>query len=207
MKEEVFEAWDKDRVPKPIGLAECRQSAVIIPILMREKEPEILFEVRSSQLSRQPGDICFPGGHVEKKENPWKAAQREICEELLLSPGQVSLKASLDYLLTGNLVIYPFLAELKGYEGNFSKQEVAEVFTVPLSYFLENEPEAYQVFVRKEPENSFPYDRITGGRDYRFHEWKETSLFYQVGRYTIWGYTARIMYTFTKEVKEKSARN
>ena len=46
-----------------------RTASVLLLLLPGRKGPELLFEVRSSRLGWQPGDICFPGGRLlaEKK--------------------------------------------------------------------------------------------------------------------------------------------
>ena len=185
--------------PKPIGLEKVRETAVAVPLIKTEKGWEILFEVRSSQIPLQPGDICLPGGHREGEESPAETALREMEEELLISREQVELLGETDYLLTGNLVIRPVLCLLRDYQGSFSREEVAEVFTVPLSFFQETEPERYEMRIRKVPAENFPYDRIQGGEQYRFHTWKEESLFYSYEGRTIWGYTAKILRSLAKE--------
>lgn len=59
------------------------ESAVLLPLIEGPKGWEILFEVRSSALTWQPGDICFPGGHREDMDrNLSDTALRETSEEL-----------------------------------------------------------------------------------------------------------------------------
>lgn len=48
-------------------------------------ELHVLFEVRSSSRSSQPGEICFPGGAVSAGETKQEAVLRETEEELLVS--------------------------------------------------------------------------------------------------------------------------
>ena len=52
-----------------------RENAVLIPLVDREGELSILFEVRQAGI-RQGGEICFPGGMIEKNESPVEAAVR-----------------------------------------------------------------------------------------------------------------------------------
>ena len=35
--------------------------AVLVPIVETDGEAELLFELRSSHIDRQPGEVCFPG--------------------------------------------------------------------------------------------------------------------------------------------------
>ena len=58
------------------------RAAVVVPLLEMHGEPAVLFQVRSSQMAWQPGDICFPGGRVQLDETPCQAARREMAEEL-----------------------------------------------------------------------------------------------------------------------------
>jgi 8-oxo-dGTP pyrophosphatase MutT (NUDIX family) len=54
--------------------------AVLIPFVTTEEGKALLLEVRS-QLVKQPGEICFPGGRVEAGETPVETAVRETCED------------------------------------------------------------------------------------------------------------------------------
>ena len=44
-----------------------RTASVLLLLLPGREGPELLFEVRSSRLGWQPGDICFPGGRRENR--------------------------------------------------------------------------------------------------------------------------------------------
>ena len=125
----------RGRKPTLIDMESYRRSAVVIPLIETENGYEVLFEVRAIGLKHQPGEICFPGGGCDKGEAPEAAAFREICEELLLSSDQVQLEAPMDIFVSPfNMVIYPYLGTLKSYEGTYSRDEVLEIFTVPLGF-------------------------------------------------------------------------
>ena len=62
----------KGRKPKLIDEEKMRQSAVMIALIEQNGRYEILFEVRSSHLKHQPGEICFPGGVREPGESARK---------------------------------------------------------------------------------------------------------------------------------------
>lgn len=183
-----------------IGLDECKKSAVCIPLLRKEQGYDILFEVRSGKIKHQPGDICFPGGMVEPSETSFEAAVRETQEELLLSRDQIEVIGRMDvFLHTGTgLLLSPYAAILHDYEGTYSEDEVAEVFTVPLDFFLHTEPEVYEMEEQVLLGDDFPFDRILGGREYRWRKRKETVYFYQYGHRTIWGLTGKIIHSFAK---------
>ncbi len=189
--------------PSLIGMDRCRKAAVCIPLIRTENGYDLLFEVRSSFIESQPGDICFPGGMAEPDEDTQAAALREIAEELLISPEQVELLSLMDVLGGSRLYVYPYAVLLSDYHGSFSTDEVESVFRVPLDFFFEQEPEIYYTTMKVLPEENFPYDRIYGGRDYAWRERREEVLFYQYGEYTIWGMTAKIVCSFAEIIKRK----
>ena len=135
---------------RPVSLieaAECRKAAVCLALLCKENGPEIILQVRYSGLEEQPGDISLPGGMLEPGETPEQAACRELEEELLISGEQYEIISLLDVMHTGNLLIYPFLAVIHTYQGTDNKDEVAEVFTVPLRFFMDKEPKMYKILL------------------------------------------------------------
>lgn len=192
-----------------IGIEEMRKYAVCIPLMPGPDGYQVLFEVRSANVGSQPGDVCFPGGRLEPGETPEQAAIRETVEELLVEPEQIKLIGLMDLHLSesGNLV-YPYAAILSDYRGGFSEDEVAETFPVPLSFFLETEPEEYYTSVEQHPGDDFPFDRIHGGKNYAWRKGKKKVIFYSCEGRVIWGMTARIMYSFAdiyrKEVLEEN---
>ncbi len=190
--------------PTLIGLREAKKAAVCIPMIGTEDGWDILFEVRASDIGIQPGDICFPGGHLKEGEGTWEAAVREIREELLIQNDQIEQIGLMDVFGAGgaNLYVYPYAVLLKGYENTFSSQEVEKVFRVPLSWFCNNDPEVYYTSMKIEPQEGFPYERIHGGRDYNWRERREDVLFYQYKEYTIWGMTAKIIHSFVEIYKK-----
>ena len=198
----------KKHTPSLIGWEQQKKFSVCIPLLAGKAGWEVLFEVRSEKIGRQPGDICFPGGAVEPGENPVDAAFRETQEELCVEPGQLELIAPLDRYLnySGNL-IFPYAMLLKDYRDTWSRDEVKETFTVPLSFFLGTEPELYESRLRVEPDETFPYDRIRGGRDYPWRVGKHRVYFYQYKDRTIWGMTARLMLSFVDIYRQETLKN
>lgn len=188
--------WEKRRV-SPIGWEQMRHSAVLVPLIRKDGELCVLFEVRASRLHSQPGEVCFPGGAVESGETKREAALRETQEELLLREDQIELLAPLDVLVTpGNMTVWPFLGVLKEYQNTFSEAEVERVFTVPLSWFLEREPECYTTAVQTVPGEEFPYELIPGGSSYAWKKGRYDVLFYRHEQAVIWGMTAKILASF-----------
>lgn len=54
----------RGRQPQPIG--RHRFFSVLVPVVEKDGQPHLLFEVRARAMESQPGEICFPGGNVEQ---------------------------------------------------------------------------------------------------------------------------------------------
>lgn len=173
-----------------------RESAVLIPLLERDGECQVLFEERSHHLNRnaQPGEVCFPGGGIEEGETPLLAAVRETEEELLVAEKQIEILAPLEGMQgPGGRPLWPFFGLLKDYKGTFSTDEVDHVFTVPFQWFLENEPDRYVTKLVTLPPDDFPYDLIPDGRNYNWKPRSYDVYFYSHRPEIIWGITAKIL--------------
>ena len=186
----------RNRTPAMIGEHSIRHSAVMIPVLEMPDGLHLLFEVRSEKLEHQPGDICFPGGGMEEGETPEAAALRELTEELLVTSEQAEIIGPADVFAAGTRCVYPYVCLLRSYDFRFSEDEVAEVFTVPLSFFLENAPEIHKVVYRPEFREDFPFEKIHGGRNYGWRAQEDSILFYEYKGHVIWGMTAKIVQAF-----------
>lgn len=183
------------RIPKRIEQEKEKVSAVLIPLIKINGAYHVLFEVRSSKLTHQPGEICFPGGKRELNETSMEAAIRETCEELQVSESDIKIYGALDYFLSpAGMRIDAFLGELVNYNWQYSSDEVSEIFTVPLEFFQSHQPERYFNKVQMKPEDDFPFDKVPGGRDYPWARGKYEVLFYEYDGHIIWGLTAKILY-------------
>lgn len=186
-----------NRTPGRLDQKRERHSSVLVPLVKKNGEYHVLFEIRADKLKHQPGEVCFPGGAVEKGETKREAAIRETMEELLVERRQIKVLAPLDILITpGNLTIWPFLAVLHDYHDTCSKDEVARVFTVPVKWFIEHEPERYQTKVATTPGEDFPFEWIPDGKGYNWRSGKYEVLFYANENAVIWGMTAKILHSF-----------
>ena len=196
--EQMKEQW-QNRTPRIIERIQSRHSSVLLPVIEKDGQLEVVFEVRSSALAHQPGEVCFPGGRVEGEEAYEMTAVRETMEELLIEADQVEILAPLDYLeMNYGVTVHVYLGALKDYNGTYSEDEVDHVFTVPLCWFLENEPEKYIATVHTVPGEDFPFELVPGGRDYHWSKGRYPVYFYRYGDDVIWGMTAKIMYGFVK---------
>ncbi len=174
-----------------------RHYSVALPIIYNEATDnwEIVYEVRSINVS-QPSEISFPGGAVEDGESYENAAVRETCEELLIDESNIEVLGEMDYLVTtGVLTIRCFLIQIKGIQAHEIRpntEEVDRIFTVPLQFFLENEPLESVLTMSVDEDEHFPYDLIPNGKEYNFAKAKNIILFYKYKGYVIWGFTAKM---------------
>ena len=198
--EDVF----KNRQSKVIG--EFNKSAVLILLMEHEEELSIVFEVRAHKLRSQPGDVCLPGGKIEPDENPREASIRETMEELNLERDQIEIIGDMDYYISpyGN-IIYAFVGKLKYGKINPDKDEVHNIFKVPLKFFLENEPLLYKMEIGPVNQEGFPFHLINGGKNYSFRKGYLDEYFYQYNNYVIWGFTAQIIKSFIEVLNNNNS--
>jgi len=173
-----------------------REYAVLVPLLPINDDVQVLFEVRNHYMRQQPGEISFPGGRLEMNESWQNAACRETCEEIGLTDSQLSWLGELDIASVGvHRTVHAGVALLDAQFENLkpSPAEVAELFTVPLQYFLDNAPEMHHVNVNNSPSDNFPFDYIPGGRQYPWNSSNYDVPFYFYQDRVIWGLTARVI--------------
>lgn len=198
----------KTHVPQLITDDTCRESAVCIPFLEKEDGLHLLFELRPGTMAENAGDICFPGGMVKPGENAREAALRELREELLLRETDIEYIGEGDVFHNLAVTVHSYIVRLKRYEGDYDREEVTKVFTVPVSALLEKEPETYSMEWRAEVPDSFPFERISGGRGHRFRRQKYRQFFYPSPEGWIWGITGKILFACLRIMQEqKTDRN
>lgn len=188
-----------------IGEEQAFRSAVLIPLIEIDGEWHILFEVRSFHLRKQPGDVSFPGGRVDANESPLQAAIRETEEELGIDSTKIKVIGELSPLVTSpSFVMYPFVAtvDYSVSQLSFNKEEVEEVFTIPIKWLLNYEPYSHLVKVQIIPPNDFPYEKIVNGKEYQWRTREMEEWFFDYQKYTIWGLTARILKHFIGILKD-----
>jgi len=184
-------------------IGDYKKSAVMILLIKEKDELEIVFEVRSKNLRHQPGDICLPGGKIEKGELPIDAACRESMEELKIKRESFSVIGEMDYLVTPyNFIIYPYIATMKPQNISPNLEEVDHIIKVPLRFFLDTEPTLHEVQIVQKPKADFPYGLINRGNEYKFTNGVFPEYFYVYEDNVIWGFTALILKRFTDIIKD-----
>lgn len=189
-----LEALLKDRTP---GLMDSKRAyAVLVPLVEQNGELCLLYEVRARTLRRQPGEVCFPGGLMEKGESPEDCALRETWEELAIPPERVRLLGRLDFIAhRANFLMQPVLGVVDSSALDRmapSPAEVEEVFFVPLSHLLRTPPIEYTYELVPTPAENFPYEIIGIPKNYRWQNGRENVPVYPWEGRAIWGLTGRI---------------
>lgn len=194
-----------DRKASIIG--EYKKSAVMLLLYEDKDETYIIFEERAHNLRHQPGDICLPGGKIEKFESPKETAIRETMEELNLNNEDISFIGEMDYFISPyGSIMYPFVAKTSVKTINPSKEEVDHIIKVPISYFLENEPISYEMEIGPNLKDDFPYYLVKGGKEYKFSRGKLKQFFYKYEGNVIWGFTALIVNKFIEIIKKEASQ-
>lgn len=189
-----LEALLKDRTP---GLMDSKRAyAVLVPLVEQNGDLCLLYEVRARTLRRQPGEVCFPGGLMEKGESPEDCALRETWEELAIPPERVRLLGRLDFIAhRANFLMQPVLGVVDSSALDRmapSPAEVEEVFFVPLSHLLRTPPIEYTYELVPTPAENFPYEIIGIPKNYRWQNGRENVPVYPWEGRAIWGLTGRI---------------
>ena len=170
-------------------------AAILIPIVRDKDGPALLMEVRSMNVW-QPGEICFPGGHIEAGETCVDTALRETYEELGIRPSSVNVLPGMEpEWHREKMPVYPVLAEIDPFEPErllLREEEVSEVFTMPIAWLLSHEPAVYDI---SDPESEkLPVILRKYLRNYK--RGSNTTYYWAYKQYGIWGLTARLLVRF-----------
>ncbi|HEL1780837.1 TPA: CoA pyrophosphatase [Streptococcus suis] len=194
-----LQALLKDYQPQPLG--EKRSYAVFLPLVWSDDQWQVLYEIRSESIS-QPGEVSFPGGGIDEGETAEEAAVREVMEELNIQPEQIDILGEIDYLVLERSTVHCFVGRLNlDWTTILPNEEVARIFTVPLSTLLTTQPVYYQLDSQIVPDCDFPFERLRGGVDYPFSHHKRSVPFYENLPENIWGMTAQFTHRFVEIVK------
>jgi 8-oxo-dGTP pyrophosphatase MutT (NUDIX family) len=167
---------DHDLNPDLRPQGRLRLAAVLVPLVMRDQGPTVLLTQRTEHLEHHPGQISFPGGHIEPTDASAEAAAlRETHEEIGLPKDRVHVLGRLnDYVTRTGFHITPVVGVVRPpLNLSLDAHEVAEAFEVPLAFFL---------------------DPANHHRHQRFFEGVERTFYAMPYRdYYIWGATAGML--------------
>lgn len=165
-----------------------RPAAVLVGLVDHPRGITVVLTRRTDHLENHPGQISFPGGHREPGDTDLVAtALRETQEEIGLPPERIRIIGQLDdYVTRTGFHVTPVVGVI---EPPFTlvpdPHEVAEVFEVPLAFFLD-------------PANHQRDTRSLAGAARHFYAMP-------FGDYYIWGATAGMLMNLYQTLNETSA--
>lgn len=176
----------RDRILTQVDTDEPpREAAVLIPLYVKDRELHTLFTVRTEDVAHHKGQISFPGGAKEPRDQTlWHTATRETEEEIGVPAASVKLLGALPHMVTvTNFDVTPFAGAIP-YPVGFQPHpgEVASILEVPIAYLLRPECEETRVVKWK--------GREVPTRVYHFQG------------HAIWGVTAHILGEFLGALRE-----
>jgi len=204
-------------VPGINGKEEYFNSAVLALLILVNDEYHFVFQKRAANI-RQAGEICFPGGKFDPdKDADFKeTAIRETTEELGVASDKLRIVGTLDTVVAPmgttvdaflGIIDISSLADL-----HINSNEVERIFTVPVSFFMNHDPEVYQVNISAQPSyiNQVGEEVILlpvkelGLPERYTKPWgniKSNVYVYRVAGETIWGLTARLIRNVITKIK------
>ncbi len=199
----------KGRSRGVLGHEQAMKAAVLVPLVEVDGHWSVVFEKRAQTLSRQAGEICFPGGRVDVTDpDEQYTAIRETREELGVLETEIELIGELDiFMPSEKLTIFPYVGVLSTRNFHPNMAEVAEVFTVSLSTLLAYHPHKYEIWLEPKPAPDYPYHLIPQGRNYPFRKEYHQQWFYEMEHHVIWGMTARLLTHFLDLVRQSAHPN
>lgn len=165
-----------------------KSAAVLIALVESEKEGEglqVLLTKRASHLKHHPSQVSFPGGKVEREDKSIiDTALREAFEEIGLSADAVTVAGQLPpYQTISGFHVTPVVAIVASAQTyQMDKNEVAEIFQIPLQHFLTTDD--HHIFVASRH-----------GKPHNVH-------FLPYKHYNIWGATAVMLKDLVSHINE-----
>ena len=153
-----------------------RPAAVLIPLVNHASGVTVLLTQRTEDMPSHAGQVAFPGGRRDERDvDAADTALREAEEEVGLARHFVDVVGAVDLYRTGTgFEITPVVGIVTpGFTTRADPREVADVFEVPLSHFLD-------------AQNHRIDSRIFQGRERRFYAMP-------YGDRYIWGATAGML--------------
>ena len=117
-------------------------AAVLIPLVARDDGVTMLLTQRTNHLAHHPGQVSFPGGHVDPGDgSPEETALRETEEEVGIDRRHIEIIGRLaDYRTRTGFAIAPVVGVVTPpFDVSPDPHEVAEVFEVPLTFLMDSD--------------------------------------------------------------------
>lgn len=179
MKEKIKQVLES-RTRLIVTDEEFKESAVLMPIYVKDGKGYLIFTQRTDKLTHHKGQISFPGGgrHPEDRDLQ-QTALRESREEIGLKEEDVEILGVLDDVITETTFyrITPFVGIIPyPYHFHPDEFEVQEIFSVSINGLMNKAKHSIET-------------RIYGDRPVRIYT-------YEIDGRVIWGATALILNQF-----------
>ena len=207
--------------PILIGRDKNVKSSVLVPFVNIDGIEYILLEKRALTI-RQGGEICFPGGIIDKNDKtPKTTALRETAEELGIQEEKIQIDAHFGYLVANmGATLDVFIGRIKIEnlsELDPNKEEVDKICPVPFSFFVKTKPDSYILeteikssYYNESGEKKVLFPAKELGLPEKYHSsWpiKKTTVYvYNYEEIVIWGLTAEIILEITKFLEEEGIK-
>ena len=173
--------WNHAELDGLLGGAGEVEAAVLVGLVPRERELQVLLTRRNDGLRHHAGQVSFPGGRLEPGDaDAAAAAVRETVEEIGIRADQITPLGYLDPLTTiTSFRVLPVVAVIAADHVVVpDPAEVAAVFEVSLRFLLA-------------PDSLQSVEVEFGGRQRRVHEFARCA---QAPGQRIWGATASMLF-------------
>ncbi|KAK6733173.1 hypothetical protein RB195_017125 [Necator americanus] len=184
---------EKNSIPwhPRLAAAESKMS-VLVPLLEVNSRASVLFTKRSIHLKSHRGEVCFPGGKMEKEETAEEAALRETQEEIGVDPKSVAVWGRLKPVLTRTLTdtVVPVVGCMEQQALNpklVNKKEVQTLFSVPLEELCHTA--RYTHFSSKIADYTIP---VYFSKEFTVHSHNEGEFL--PAEFRIWGLSAIMLH-------------
>ncbi|HDS17087.1 MAG TPA: CoA pyrophosphatase [Proteobacteria bacterium] len=160
-----------------ISSDEAVRAAVLCPLYVDGGELKILFIKRSQTVKNHKGEISFPGGVRDSRDESLEATStRETEEEIGVKSRDITIFGGLDEInTTTGFLVSPFIGTIPyPYPFRLSADEVDDLISVPLDEFFH-------------PRNEIDFFYFNGHQN-------SAQLAYHINGVTIWGATAKIVW-------------
>ncbi len=171
------------RKKRSVNFPEHKKSAVMILFMEIEGSPHVLLTLRTDKVSTHKGQVSFPGGGYDSSDRDFlDTALRETMEEVGIQSDQIEILGEFDeYISVMGYHVYVHVGALNSVQQYVvCRDEIDEMLEVPFSLFYNEE------YTKCE---KISYE----GKDYDVY-------YYDYGKTTIWGLTARILTDFSRKI-------
>ncbi|WP_166260283.1 NUDIX hydrolase [Marinobacter salicampi] len=129
--------------PRQLAL-DYPEAGILVPVTDNTQNPEIIFTLRSANMTTHRGQVSFPGGRRDPEDPSLQhTALRETHEEIGLPPEQVQIVAPLSQVMSRyGILVTPYVGVVpEAHPLSANPAEIETIFRVPVSYFLEDRRE------------------------------------------------------------------